>query len=120
MTNLPLPASKTIQLRDNRILGYAEYGAPDGRALFYFHGHPGSRYEARYLEREAVQVGVRLIGIDQPGLGFPHTKPGASCWIGRRMYVRWRTVWVSSALPWLVSLVVAHMRWPALTRFHSV
>lgn len=76
MANLPLPTSKTIQLRDARVLGYAEYGAPDGKALFYFHGHPGSRYEARFLEREAMQAGVRLIGIDRPGLGLSTYKAG--------------------------------------------
>ncbi len=70
MANVSLPTDKTIRLRDDRMLGYAEYGTPDGIPLFYFHGHPGSRYEARFLERPAEQSGVRLIGIDRPGLGL--------------------------------------------------
>jgi pimeloyl-ACP methyl ester carboxylesterase len=60
----------TIQLRDGRTLGYADYGSSEGKPLFYFHGHPGSRFEARFLAAQAAQAGVRLIGIDRPGMGL--------------------------------------------------
>ena len=30
--------SKTIKLKDGRTLGYAEYGAPEGKPVLYFHG----------------------------------------------------------------------------------
>jgi len=66
------PASATnkmIHLHDGRTLGYAEYGRADGKALFYFHGHPGARLEARFLAEQAAQTGIRLIGVDRPGLG---------------------------------------------------
>jgi len=66
----------TLQLHDGRILGYAEYGIADGNALFYFHGHPGSRLEARFLAAQATRVGVRLIGIDRPGMGLSSFKAG--------------------------------------------
>ena len=33
----------TITLPDGRTLGYAEYGAPSGKPVFFFHGIPGSR-----------------------------------------------------------------------------
>jgi hypothetical protein len=49
---------KTIQLHDGRMLGYAEYGTPAGQILLYFHGHPGSRFEARFLADEALKAGV--------------------------------------------------------------
>jgi len=65
---------KVIQLRDGRTLGYAEYGSSEGKPLFYFHGHPGSRFEARFLAEQAAQVGVRLIGIDRPGMGLSSFK----------------------------------------------
>ena len=32
----------TIQLKDGRTLGYAEYGDPKGKPIFFFHGWPGS------------------------------------------------------------------------------
>lgn len=68
--------NKTLQLHDGRTLGYAEYGIADGEALFYFHGHPGARLEARFLAGQAEQAGVRLIGIDRPGMGLSQFKAG--------------------------------------------
>ena len=67
---------KTLQLHDGRSLGYADFGSPDGQTLFYFHGHPGSRLEARFLAKQATQVGIRLIGVDRPGMGLSSYKAG--------------------------------------------
>jgi pimeloyl-ACP methyl ester carboxylesterase len=67
---------RTIQLSDGRTLGYVEYGAAEGKPLFYFHGHPGSRLESRFLAQAAEPLGVRLIGIDRPGMGLSTFKPG--------------------------------------------
>jgi pimeloyl-ACP methyl ester carboxylesterase len=63
-------AGATVELADGRPLGYAEYGDPAGPALFYFHGHPGSRLEAQLLAEPATEHGLRLIGIDRPGMGL--------------------------------------------------
>src|SRR6266542_4280596 len=63
-----------IQLRDGRTLGYADYGRANEKPLFYFHGHPGSRFEARFLAAQAAQAGVHLIGIDRPGMGLSSFK----------------------------------------------
>ena len=68
--------SKVIHLHDDRALGYAEYGDSQGKTLFYFHGHPGSRFEARFLADAAMQAGMRLIGIDRPGMGLSSYKTG--------------------------------------------
>jgi pimeloyl-ACP methyl ester carboxylesterase len=67
---------KKIRLSDGRALGYAEYGASTGRSLFYFHGHPGSRFEAGFLAEAAAQSGIRLVGIDRPGMGLSSYKAG--------------------------------------------
>ena len=67
---------KTLYLHDGRTLGYAEYGIADGQALFYFHGHPGARLEARFLAEQAMESGIRLIGIDRPGMGLSEFKAG--------------------------------------------
>jgi pimeloyl-ACP methyl ester carboxylesterase len=69
---------KTLRLHDGRTLGYAEYGVAGGKALLYFHGHPGSRLEARFLAEQATHSGVRLIGIDRPGMGLSTYKAGRS------------------------------------------
>ncbi len=58
-----------MQLRDGRTLAYAEYGTPGGRVLLYFHGGADSRLEARVLAAQAKKMGIRLIGIDRPGMG---------------------------------------------------
>lgn len=75
-SNSRAATDKTQKLRDGRILGYTEYGIPDGRPLFHFHGHPGSRFEARFLAEQAAQAGIRLIGVDRPGMGLSSFKAG--------------------------------------------
>ncbi|MBV8967285.1 MAG: alpha/beta hydrolase [Mycobacteriaceae bacterium] len=60
----------TIAVGEDRQIGFAEFGDPQGRAIFWLHGTPGARRqiptEARvFAERE----NVRLIGIDRPGIG---------------------------------------------------
>jgi len=63
-----------IRLPDGRYLGYAEYGDADGMPVFYFHGFPGSRFEARLAGQEAASCGIRLISIDRPGYGLSDEK----------------------------------------------
>jgi pimeloyl-ACP methyl ester carboxylesterase len=65
----PAPAER-IRLPDGRSLGYAEYGDPQGLPLFYFHGWPGSRVEARFLDPAARERGLRVIAMDRPGMGL--------------------------------------------------
>lgn len=68
---------QTFQLPDGRVLGYAEYGAPKGRPLFYFHGWPSSRIEFRGLQGDkfASELNVRVIAMDRPGFGISDYKP---------------------------------------------
>jgi len=61
---------KTVELKDGRLLGFAEYGDSNGHPVFYFHGTPGSRLEASRFHEAAVANGYRLIGIDRPGMGL--------------------------------------------------
>jgi pimeloyl-ACP methyl ester carboxylesterase len=71
----PSAAGAMIRLADGRTLGYTEYGNPAGQVLFYFHGHPGSRLEAQLLAEPATAHGLRLIGIDRPGMGLSEYQP---------------------------------------------
>jgi pimeloyl-ACP methyl ester carboxylesterase len=66
----------TLLLGDGRHLGYAQYGQPDGEPLFYFHGHPGSRLEARLAHTAAAAAGLRVIALDRPGYGLSDPRPG--------------------------------------------
>jgi len=62
--------ARTVNLPDGRGLGYAEYGDAEGRPVFHFHGTPSARLEAARGDEEALRQGVRLIGIDRPGMGL--------------------------------------------------
>lgn len=65
-------------LKDGRRLGYAEYGAMEGRPVFYFHGFPGSRLEAVLADGVAARLGIRLLAVDRPGYGRSDAQPGRS------------------------------------------
>lgn len=73
----------SVAVRDGRRLSYAEFGTPDGDVFFWMHGTPGSRrqipFEARAL---ADEIGLRIIGIDRPGIGSstPHLYPNILDW----------------------------------------
>jgi pimeloyl-ACP methyl ester carboxylesterase len=72
--------SKAIQnhiiLSDGRRLSFAEFGDRQGTPVFYFHGFPGSRLEAKLAEKISLDTHVRFIGIDRPGYGLSSFKPG--------------------------------------------
>ncbi len=75
-TGLAANTGKTITLNDGRSLGYAEFGDPAGQPIFHFHGWPSSRVDAKLFEETATKTGVRLIGIDRPGMGLSDFQPG--------------------------------------------
>jgi pimeloyl-ACP methyl ester carboxylesterase len=64
-----------IPVGPSRHIGFAEFGDPLGRPVFWLHGTPSSRRqippEARVY---AEQNNIRLIGVDRPGIGTstPH------------------------------------------------
>lgn len=67
-----------LRLSDGRRLGYARYGRPGGEPLLYFHGHPGSRLEARFAHPVAAEAGFDVIALDRPGYGLSDFQPGRS------------------------------------------
>jgi pimeloyl-ACP methyl ester carboxylesterase len=67
---------RLITLPDGRRLGYTEFGDPDGRAVFFFHGFGTSRVICPPDVQTAVDVGVRLIAVDRPGIGLSDPRPG--------------------------------------------
>jgi pimeloyl-ACP methyl ester carboxylesterase len=56
-------------LSDGRDLAVQFAGPPDGKAVFAFHGIPGSRLLPPAVETVATEFGVRFIGTDRPGFG---------------------------------------------------
>jgi pimeloyl-ACP methyl ester carboxylesterase len=65
-----------IRLRDGRSLGYAQYGTADGFPIVNAHGGLACRLDVAAAEPVAVDVGVRLISVDRPGIGLSDPKPG--------------------------------------------
>jgi pimeloyl-ACP methyl ester carboxylesterase len=61
-----------------RSVGAADFGDPDGTAVLWCHGGPGSRLEARWLDHAAADAGLRIIGVDRPGYGLSDPRPGRS------------------------------------------
>jgi pimeloyl-ACP methyl ester carboxylesterase len=75
-------AASVLTLRDGRRLGYVEYGDPQGKPLFFFHGMPGSRLEGELADPAAKKLGVRVIATDRPGYGLSDFQP-------RRTFLDW-------------------------------
>jgi pimeloyl-ACP methyl ester carboxylesterase len=74
--NRHMTSDNIISLRDGRTLGYAEFGDPNGKPVFFFHGLPGSRLQRHPDESIAINLGARLITIDRPGYGLSDFQQG--------------------------------------------
>jgi pimeloyl-ACP methyl ester carboxylesterase len=76
MSNVKRPALEgTVAVRDDRRLSFAEYGSRRGSAIVWMHGTPGSRRQIPFEARAyAEEHGLRIVGIDRPGIGSstPH------------------------------------------------
>lgn len=65
----------SVKVADGRRLSFAEFGPPSGRSVVWLHGTPGARRQIPTEAREyAEREGVRIVGIDRPGIGSstPH------------------------------------------------
>ncbi|WP_284533364.1 alpha/beta fold hydrolase [Nocardioides sp. T2.26MG-1] len=84
MGNVRRPALEgTVAVRDDRRLSFAEYGPRRGPAIIWMHGTPGARRQIPLEAREyADRRGVRIIGIDRPGIGSstPYLYPDILDW----------------------------------------
>ena len=69
---------ESIRLPDGRRLAYSEYGDPQGRPLFFFHGGNDSRLVGEIIDRSAFDQGMRIIAPDRPGYGGSDFQPGRS------------------------------------------
>lgn len=60
----------TVAVRDGRRLSYAEFGPSTGEPFIWMHGTPGARRQVPFDARVfAEEKGLRIIGIDRPGIG---------------------------------------------------
>jgi pimeloyl-ACP methyl ester carboxylesterase len=81
---LPAPRLEgSYRLNDRRRLGFAEYGSPDGRVLFWFHGTPGAARQIPPAARIAAErLNIRLIALERPGIGAstPYSYANVAAW----------------------------------------
>jgi pimeloyl-ACP methyl ester carboxylesterase len=73
----------SVAVRDGRRLSFAEFGAPRGAAIVWMHGTPGARRQVPVEARAYADThGLRIIGIDRPGIGSstPHLYPNVLDW----------------------------------------
>lgn len=68
--------NETFQLKDGRTLSFARYGTPGGQPVFYFTGGNSSRFEGRWFDQAAGELGVDLVVPDRPGFGASDFQPG--------------------------------------------
>lgn len=84
MSNVERPSLEgTVAVRDGRRLSFAEYGSPTGPAIVWMHGTPGGRRQIPLEARaHARDRGVRIIGVDRPGIGSstPYLYPDILDW----------------------------------------
>ena len=65
---------KTVKLSDGRSLSFARFGDPSGKPVFYFHGFPGSRFEAQSNHEAFLNAGIQILALDRPGIGHSTRK----------------------------------------------
>jgi pimeloyl-ACP methyl ester carboxylesterase len=84
LTSIKRPALEgTVAVRAERRLSFAEYGSTRGPAIVWMHGTPGARRQIPLEARAyAEQHGLRIIGIDRPGIGSstPYLYPNVLDW----------------------------------------
>ena len=59
---------KLVQLQNGGHVALDEYGDPEGTPVFFYHGWPSSRTMAELANDAAVEIGVRIISLDRPGI----------------------------------------------------
>lgn len=70
LDNLPPPEEPLLwEYSPGKFLAWNEYGDLSGTPVFYYHGWPSSRLQARIAHHLAADRGIRLIAMDRPGMG---------------------------------------------------
>ncbi len=66
----------SLKLKDGRTLGYATVGDPEGREVLYFHGGMSSRLDVAFADKQLVDLNVKIIAPDRPGIGLSDRQSG--------------------------------------------
>ena len=103
-----------MPVRDGRVFGVAEWGPPTAeQTVLWFHGTPGARRQVpEPARRYAIDHGIRVIGMDRPGVGLSTAAPLPPAGrLQRRPRGRARTSRRRAGSPWSRSRAARRMRW---------
>ena len=70
------PQSRQVTLADGRLLGFDDFGDPEGAPVLFFHGFGSSRVVRHPDDDIAAELGARIIAVDRPGIGLSTRQPG--------------------------------------------
>ncbi len=60
----------TVEVEGDRVVGWAEFGHPDGDPVLWFHGTPGACLQVPpTVDAVALGLGFRVIAVERPGTG---------------------------------------------------
>src|SRR5213083_181019 len=66
---------KLVQLGNERVLGFEEYGDENGVPVIFCHGWPSSRTMAQLTHEPARDLRIRIISPDRPGISGSSFQP---------------------------------------------
>jgi pimeloyl-ACP methyl ester carboxylesterase len=66
---------KLVQLGNERVLAFEEYGVKKGVPVIFCHGWPSSRTMAQLTDEPAHDLGIRIISPDRPGISGSSFQP---------------------------------------------
>ena len=70
MTDIINLENEIYKLPDERELGYAKYGNPNGKPVLFFHGIPGSRLQRNPDLNVIKELSICIYALDRPGTGL--------------------------------------------------
>ena len=64
-----------IELENNAVIAFEEYGDANGVPVIFCHGWPSSRTMARLTDEPARDLGIRIVSPDRPGISASSLQP---------------------------------------------
>src|ERR1700756_3649220 len=69
------PVDHVTRVRDGRVIGYTQYGDPDGFPVINAHGGLACRTDVKAAAPIAEQAGIRLVSAGPAGVGISEPLP---------------------------------------------